>query len=250
MRRTALIEDRGFVDFSPCDAGREDCAPSHKFGPHIRNYYLIHFVLSGKGTFETDRGEYTLGKGEAFIIKPGEVTVYIADSVEPWEYIWLGFRGKLADSFAELADVFAYDGAFVADLEEALAADVGKEALFAGIIYRLYARLVEERGKADYPNRVKSYINAHYMENVTISDIAESLGLNRKYLARIFKEENGISMQEYLINKRLHEAKKLLNLGYNVEESAYMVGYNDPFGFSKAFKKKYGISPSGFRVLA
>ena len=80
MRKTLLIEDRGFLDFSPCDAGREDCAPSHKFGPHIRNYYLIHFVISGKGTFSTDRGEYALGKGEAFIIKPGEVTVYQADT--------------------------------------------------------------------------------------------------------------------------------------------------------------------------
>ena len=245
MRYTALIEEKGLLDFSPCDAGREDCEPSHKFGPHIRNYYLIHFVLSGKGSFKTDRGEYAVGKGEAFIIKPGEVTVYQADADTPWEYIWLGFRGKLAMSFAELCDVFAYDGALVTELEEAISASVGREALLAGVLFKLYARLVEEKGKADYPNRVKSYINAHYMENVTIAAVAESLGLNRKYLARIFKEENGTSMQEYLINKRLHEAKKLLKLGYTVEESAYMVGYNDPFGFSKAFKKKYGVSPSG-----
>ena len=85
------------------------------------------------------------------------------------------------------------------------------------------------------------------MENVTISGIAESLGLNRKYLARIFKESRGISMQEYLISKRLHEAKKLLLSGYGASESAYMVGYSDPFGFSKAFKRKYGVPPSAVK---
>jgi len=92
-----------------------------------------------------------------------------------------------------------------------------------------------------------SYINAHYMDNVTISQIAESLGLNRKYLARIFKEKCGVTMQEYLINKRLHEGKKLLRLGYTVEESSYMVGYSDPFGFSKAFKRRYGVPPSEYK---
>jgi AraC-like DNA-binding protein len=85
------------------------------------------------------------------------------------------------------------------------------------------------------------------MENVTISGIAESLGLNRKYLARIFKESRGISMQECLISKRLHEAKKLLLSGYGASESAYMVGYSDPFGFSKAFKNKYGVPPSAMK---
>ena len=50
-------------------------------------------------------------------------------------------------------------------------------------------------------------------------------------------------MQQFLINKGLHEAKKLLSRGFNVEESARMVGYSDPFAFSKAFKKKYGVSP-------
>ena len=99
MRYIQLIEDKGFVDFSPCDAGKEDCMPSHRFGPHVRNYYLIHFVISGKGRYTTSRGEYTLGRGEAFLIKPGEVTVYEADAETPWTYVWVGFRGRLASEF-------------------------------------------------------------------------------------------------------------------------------------------------------
>lgn len=243
MRYTVLVEDKGFLDFSPCDAGTETCDPGHKFGPHVRNYYLIHFVIGGRGRFRTPRGDYNIEAGSAFIIKPTEVTVYQADERNPWEYMWLGFRGGLADTFLDLPDVFEYDAAINDMLRTAIFADNGREALLTGVLYNLYARYINDKGRADYPNRVKSYINAHYMEDITIASVAENLGLNRKYLARLFKEKHGISMQEFLIDKRLHEAKKLLKQGYNVEECAYMVGYNDPFGFSKAFKKKYGISP-------
>ena len=82
------------------------------------------------------------------------------------------------------------------------------------------------------------------MENVSIQEISHLVGLNRKYLSRIFKDTYGITMQEYLIDRRLTEASKLLKLGYSVEDTAYMVGYNDPFGFSKAYKKRFGNSPS------
>ena len=243
MRKTVLVENKGFVDLFACDAGHESCEASHKFGPHVRGYYLIHFVTKGEGEFVSPRGKYKLKEGEAFLIKPGEVTVYRASDKNPWNYVWIGFLGKLSSKFDELSDVFEYDVSAVSALRAAIESDSGREELLASFLFKLYASLLCGTEKYDYPNKVINYINAHYMENVTISDIADSVGLNRKYLARIFKQRNGLTMQEFLINKRLHEAKKLLKLGYNVEQSSYMVGYKDSFGFSKAFKKRYGKAP-------
>ena len=243
MRYILPLEDKGFTDFIPCDAGRERCNPSHKFGPTIRNYYLIHFILSGKGTFKTPRGEYRLENGDAFLIKPGEVTVYEADAETPWEYVWLGFRGNLAGEFDVVSDVFSYAPSIVSCIDEVLESDTGNEALAASAAYKLYASLALDQNRADYPNRVKWYVNSHYMEDVTVAQIADTMGVNRKYLARIFKERYGVSMQQFIITKRLHEAKKLLKRGFNVEEAARMVGYGDAFSFSKAFKKQYGTSP-------
>jgi AraC-like DNA-binding protein len=237
------IEDRDFFDLSPCDVGYEECAPSKKFGPHVRNYYLIHFVVSGRGNFKNQNGEYTLGTGEAFLIRPGEVTVYEADASEPWRYAWLGFRGKLADRFIDVGDVFTYEPSVADEIIESFSFESGRAEFLTGVLFKLYARMFNAVMRTDYINKVKNYITSHYMEDLSISDVAENVGLNRKYLARIFKAAEGIGMKEYLINKRLHEGKKLLLLGYNVEECAYMVGYNDPFGFSKAFKRKYGVSP-------
>ena len=242
-----ILEDKGFEEFSPCNFGCEDCDACHRFGPHVRNHYLIHFVTSGRGRFETPRGVYTVSEGEAFLIRPGEVTVYEADAAEPWSYVWLGFRGRLSEKFSELPDIFVYEKGFTSELCEAFDIDAGKEEYLTGMIFKLYAHIFGEKIRSDHPNKVASYINAHYMEDVSISAVAEKLGLDRKYLARIFKSKFGVSMREYLINKRLHEAKKLLLRGYTVEECAYIVGYSDYFGFSKAFKRRYGASPTKYR---
>ena len=85
------------------------------------------------------------------------------------------------------------------------------------------------------------------MHDTKISDIADMFNLNRMYLSRIFKEKTDMSIQEYLIYRRLHEAKKLLKKGYNVAETSQMVGYTDYFSFSKAFKKRYGTPPSKYK---
>jgi AraC-like DNA-binding protein len=247
MRKVVMLENRGYTDIMPTDMGYEDCEPRHTFGPALRKYFLIHFVTDGEGSFKTARGEYKLSAGQAFLIKPGEVTVYSADSRNPWTYFWIGFSGNEAKRLLSLPDVFYYDPSTVRDIEEAIESAGGREELASAAVFRMLASLETGSGVTDYPTKVEHYINLHYMENVTISGIAESLGLNRKYLARIFKESRGISMQECLISKRLHEAKKLLLSGYGASESAYMVGYSDPFGFSKAFKNKYGVPPSAMK---
>ena len=247
MRKSLILKNKRYADIMPAGIGFENCAPGHTFGPAIRKCFLIHFVIDGMGSFKNDKGEYKLSAGQAFLIRPGEVTVYSADTCHPWSYYWISFTGNEASEFLSVPDFFDFSANTVRDLEEAINAQCGNEALVTAAVFRLLAYLGSESGAADYPTKVEHYINLHYMENVTISGIAESLGLNRKYLARIFKESRGISMQECLISKRLHEAKKLLLSGYGASESAYMVGYSDPFGFSKAFKRKYGMPPSAIK---
>ena len=82
MPKEALF-NRHLSDLNPIILGQEDCAPSHKFGPAVRKYVLIHFVLKGKGTFCRGEAEYSVTAGQAFIIFPSEITTYFADEKEP-----------------------------------------------------------------------------------------------------------------------------------------------------------------------
>ncbi len=236
-----IVGEKDFRDFIPKDAGFEECKSKKSYGPAIRNYYLIHYVEKGCGTFRNEKGEYPVGKGEAFLIRPGEVTYYEADVNEPWSYVWIGFSGILAEKFQSLPDIIKPDGNIFGELKTLNSAMI--EEKLCALAFRLYSNLFEDQTEPDYVSKVIGYINSEYAGEVKIDKIAESLKLNRKYLARIFKERCGISMKEYLIRKRLTEGKALLEKGYTVTEAASLSGYSDAFAFSKAFKSFFGNSP-------
>lgn len=86
--------------------GRSDTLSSHKYGPAVRNYYLIHYILAGLGTFQTEQMTYRLHAGQGFLIEPGQETTYIADKNTPWSYIWIGFAGNFADQLMQQLPIY------------------------------------------------------------------------------------------------------------------------------------------------
>lgn len=76
---------------NPVNVGFEHCRPRHAFGPAVRSYWLLHYIVSGCGVFRSGGKEYAVSAGECFVIHPGEVTRYEADRADPWHYIWIGF---------------------------------------------------------------------------------------------------------------------------------------------------------------
>jgi len=96
---------------------------------------------------------------------------------------------------------------------------------------------------------VKSYINHHYQQQITLDDLASFLGVSQYHLSRIFNEESGFSLPEYLTMVRMERAKILLSEGrLNISQVAYQVGYEDSGYFSKVFKKHFGLSPSAITL--
>jgi AraC-like DNA-binding protein len=85
------------------------------------------------------------------------------------------------------------------------------------------------------------------MHDLRVEELAHTFGFERSYLFRIFKARYGMSVKDYITKTRMENAKKLLMAGYTVCETAGLVGYEDEFNFSKAFKRYFGISPSRIR---
>lgn len=84
--KNLFLTNRNLQDLNPLVAGEEYCAPGHSFGPAIRRYTLIHYVVSGRGSLYARGGKYPVEAGQAFLILPGEVTTYTADWEQPWHY--------------------------------------------------------------------------------------------------------------------------------------------------------------------
>ncbi len=150
-----------------------------------------------------------------------------------------------------------------ADIIENLARDIldnyTRQYYCVGNLYKICDYMIENSADREdpviensllYVKNVISYIQLKYSEPIRIEDIASSLGLNRSYLTRLFKEATGYSLQDYLLTYRMKSALKLLTDNkLSVAEIAQNVGYGDTFTFSKAFKRHFGQSPSAYRGM-
>ena len=86
------------------------------------------------------------------------------------------------------------------------------------------------------------------MKKISVEEIARSTYLSTTYVTKIFKEIINDTPINYLIQIRLEKAKELLREGkISIQDISKQIGYDDPYYFSKLFKKKYGLAPSEYR---
>ena len=268
-----IFPSMNFVDLGLYQFGREDCEPAHSFGPAIRNHYLFHYILMGKGTFmwqdRKGREHVTqLREGQGFLISPGQITTYVADERIPWEYCWLEFDGLRAKESLALIGLSVDQPVYTPvhhEFEERMRDEMlyivrSKKEAPLHLIGHLYlfidALSRSVRSYSPSPEKVKdyyikealAYIEHNYMNDISVENIAESSGLNRSYFGKIFKDSVGKSPQEFLIHYRMIKAAELLKLThYSVNEIGCAVGYPNQLHFSRAFKNIYGVSPRKWR---
>lgn len=259
-KQDILLLHRQLGSVVPVLCGYEICAPGHSFGPVQRSFYLLHYVMEGRGTFWANDRRYELKKGQLFVIRPGEMTRYRADEAHPWYYVWIGFSVQeplhTADFILDRQDVFSAPECrtIFRDISESGRLKAARELYLCGKIYELLAALTDscvlfEPGAADYVARAKTYIEANYAEEITVQGLAHCLGLSRSYFSAVFSKAEGISPQEYLVDYRLRRAAELIaDCGMRPGEAAAACGYSDVFGFSKMFKKKFGVPPGRYRI--
>ena len=92
------------------------------------------------------------------------------------------------------------------------------------------------------------YVNAHYMDKLTLDSIADYVGLNREYLSRLFSKETGTGLFQYINEVRMKRAGEMIrsNKQVYIKEVAAAVGFDDPYFFSRKFKDFYGKTPSEY----
>ena len=90
------------------------------------------------------------------------------------------------------------------------------------------------------------YINKHYAEEITLADIAGYSFVSVSYLCTLFKKTFGTTIIKYITSKRISEAKKLLNSGKSISDTAAECGFNDYANFMRTFKKAVGVSPKKY----
>lgn len=245
------------------NVGREQCKSLHQWGPGIRNFYLIHHIVSGKGIYKVDNKSYDIGIGNTFLIYPGTEITYIADKDEPWEYYWVGFSGNDARIIINQTDFTKDNPVICIDMDdrfEELLMDIyhtkgnsdSSIIKMSGYLMLALSYLIERsthkklrhNSSNEYTKKALGYIEYHYTEKLTVQDIADYIGISRSQLYRVFMELYQKSPMDIILEYRIRMACQLLKTSkLSIGSVGYSVGFEDNLYFSRAFKKIMGISP-------
>ena len=262
------VTEKELVSLSVYNVGFQKCDPLYQCGPGVRDHYLIHYIISGKGYYKTGNRVHALTEGSSFLVYPNTEVLYYADEADPWEYAWVGFTGSDASMILKATD-FTPEKPVILDtpLGDAIHRQIlhiydarGNEFEHAvemtGRLYTMLAMFMHGATSNNTQNTANSYvqkgieyISSNYSYHITVEDIASYVGLSRSQLFRSFEAVLGQSPKEYLTGFRMKQACYLLeHSNLSVTAVANSVGFDNGLYFSKTFHKEKLMSPSEFRA--
>ena len=263
----SVFPNENFLDLRLYQYGWEQCAPLHSFGPFVRNHFLFHYVISGRGYLDSTHPDgvtrrYDLEPGQGFLICPGQVNTYCADKKDPWKYVWLEFDGLRAPEYLNSAGLLPGQpiyrpqspalGEPVRDTMLYIAGHsdastlhlIGHLCLFLDALLQSSATrrgLGGSQLQDFYIQEAITYMERNYQRELTMEELADA--------CKLFKDKMGCPPQEFLIRLRMSKAAEQMKTTRNsIGDIAALCGYPNQLHFSRAFKKRFGVSPREWRT--
>ena len=221
----------------------------------IAPYCELTILIKGHFDYYVDGTHVPLDDGDAVFIPKGYVRArkapdaicdYVSFNFESPESINLPTLIKSAVHSEELLLISALDkmnSRYFPDNKE-------KIGHLVGCLLALMEDRVKLQNYSSLTRSIMSHVNKNYASRITLDDIAAITYFSPIYCDTVFKREVGRSIIDFLIDKRIEEAKRLL-LGnvHKLSEISALVGFNDYNYFSRVFKKRTGYTPLSYRKM-
>ncbi len=235
--------------------------------------YLLKLTLGGCGVLEYNGQRHRVPPGHFFWIDcAARQRYYTEPEAQHWHVLWVHFYGANAGTYYD-AFLNGNHGSPVASvppdlpvfelLHELLSLDTSVEnqltqdLLASGLLTQLLSQCVlctmHTGSSGDMPQIVRSvrlYLQNHFAEKNTLSQLGARFSINPYYLQKLFKRYTGQSPTEYQIYLRLNHAKALIRSTHrSIGEIAYAVGIDNLGYFTRLFKQQEGMTPLEYRRL-
>lgn len=278
FRNNFFEKPRSYNDLLIYQIGEALCEISTELNNHTHlEWFELSYVLSGKGEIFTNNIGSPVSKGDIYISLPKEIHRIASDNSEPLRYFFVAFNVAENSPFAPLLErclslianekMRVYHSDSVLWHFQHLLFEFKQQSSIQNLIFEHELKtvilkvlaMIEPGDSAPYRPQhnnkqllcfnIMDYIdrNITSMENaMCLSDV---FGYNYTYLSRFFKKVTGENISSYITNKKLNLAKNMLEDGnLSVTEIANELLYSSIHVFSRAFKDKFHMSPSEYKL--
>ena len=232
--------------------------------------FILIYCLEGKGYYSTTMGLYELTANQFFILPPHQFHNYQADLYDPWTIYWVHFSSNRLkelgqeydlDRFVKPTDISfnqkildTWNEMFVTLAQGYSDESMGHAnlCLYHFISYFIYPsntqKLLQQMQKEDPLDRSINFMKSNIDKQLSVEQIASKFHYSPSHYTALFKKRTGLSPIEYFIRMKIHYACQLLSQReLIVKEIADKIGYDDPYYFSRIFKKVTGKSPEQYK---
>ena len=244
----------------------------HQFAPHMHDEYAIGIIEYGEQeiAYRQDRN-MRMPEGTIAALNAGEMHSGRATTDKGWAYRMIYPSRKLISEIAdelgisyseapvftkgviEDPELFMKIRAMHEILSDPDAPIMEKEAAFVDVMGLMIARHTEPGPLTIHSShnrklvtRAADYIHEYYKEPLGLTTLADIAGMSRYHFCRSFKKVFGLPPHAYQVQRRIMEAKKLLQNGTPIVEAALSVGFFDQSHFGRHFKRAVGVTPGQY----
>lgn len=231
--------------------------------------FLFFIVINGSGELTYNEKVYQLSEGSCVFIDCRKPYSHTTDSHDLWTLRWCHFYGPtlslIYEKYCERggrpyftpSDTMPFLNTLDRLYDLVSGSDYIRDMWINEELNRLCTLLMAESWHPEEavtaPKKmsmadVKEYLDEHYSDKTTLDELASRFFINKYYLTRVFKEQYGQSITNYLQNVRITHAKKMLRFtDSSVEEIGLQCGLGQLHYFSRVFKEVEGVAPSVYR---
>lgn len=251
----------------PAYGGFEQCDPDYVVQREGFPFCALELVAAGEGTVRLNGAEHALRAGSLFHYDPGTRLEIRTDPARPMAKYFLCLTGARARARLRAAGLRSGGLVQLAMFTEVqrLWDDLIREGghhratagrLCAALVEVLLLKIEELAGLPVAPGhaaeetflRCKGVIETRAASLGTLADITRAVGVAPTRLSRLFRRYQGRSPYQYLLHRKMAlAAEALMNPATLVKEAAAMVGFHDPYHFSRCFKQVHRVAPKDFQ---
>ncbi|MCX6992782.1 MAG: arabinose operon transcriptional regulator AraC [Kiritimatiellaeota bacterium] len=245
--------------------------PHHVYRPGGTDIWILEYTVSGRGWIRAGQSKFLVESGDFLLFKPAVLQDYGMDKdAGAWDHIWFCFAPwphwydwlawpERAEGILHLPirDTQARRQ-LLARMEDALKLSMGIYVRKRDFVMNIIEEILltcdiwnPASRTASLDDRIRTALNymcANSAKKITLADLGRVCSLSPSRLSHLFKRQMGETPMQYLEQRRIERAKDLLQMtSKTVAQVAYAIGFENPFYFSRVFKRRTGKSPRQIR---